>query len=245
MSKIAVECSVVANDFHGQFRDKKVFSMFLNFIKREKPDRVVLAGDVTDFYSISRFDKDPARKESLQEELDDCYNVLVDIRNAAPDARIDFIEGNHEARLKKYLWSTAKALATLRSLEIESLLELKKLGIKYETDGIWLGDLFVYHGTIVRPKASYSAHAELLKNGCSGMSGHTHRDGKAAVRHRGGQLCWWENFCMCQLDAEYIRGIANWTQGWSLVTVTGKRPDVEQIAVMGGRYNYRGKVYTK
>jgi predicted phosphodiesterase len=237
--------SVVANDFHGQFRDKKVCSLFYNFLRREKPDKIILAGDVTDFYSISRFDKNPARKESLQEELDDSHKMLATIRRAAPNAKIIFLQGNHEARLTKYLWSTAKALATLRSLEIESLLQLKKLNIQYETDGIWLGDLFVYHGTIVRAKAAYTAHAELLKNGCSGMSGHTHRDGKAAVRHRGGQLCWWENFCMCQLDAEYIKGIANWTQGWSLVTVTGKRPDVEQIAVMGGKYNYRGRVFTR
>ncbi len=235
--------SIIANDFHGQFRDKATCKLLFQFIKREKPDKIILNGDIVDFYSISRFDKDPARKEDLQDELNDCYNLLVDIRDSAPDAEIDFEEGNHELRLRKYLRSKAAAIASLDALKIETLLGLEELEIKYNRDGQWLGDLFVYHGSLIRSKAGYTAHAELLKNGCSGISGHSHRDAKAPVRHRGGQLCWWENFCMCDLNPEYVKGIANWTQGWSVVTIIGKRPDVEPVAVIGGRYTYRGKEY--
>ena len=235
--------TIICNDFHGQFCDKLACNLLFSFIKREKPNKVIINGDLVDFYSISRFDKDPGRKELLQDEIDECFNLMVDIRNSAPDAEIILIEGNHEARLRKYLRSKAPALATLKVLQIESLLDLAKLDITYEEDGVWLGDLFVYHGSLVRSKAGYTAHAELLKNGCSGISGHTHRDGKAPVRHRGGQLCWWENFCLCDLNPEYVKGIANWTQGWSVVTTKNTRPCVEQIAVMGGRYTYRGKEY--
>jgi predicted phosphodiesterase len=236
--------TVIAQDFHGQFRDKKTCNMFFNFLKREKPDRVVLPGDIVDFYSISRFDKDPARKEDLQDELNDGYNLLYDIRDAAGDARIDYIQGNHEKRLEKYLCSTAKALATLDALKIELLLGFADFDITYHKEGLWLGDLYVYHGSLVRNEAGYTAKAEREKNGCSGMSGHTHRDGKSAKRTRGGQICWWENFCMCDLEPEYVDGVANWTQGWSVVTTIGKRPMVEQVAVLGGRYLYRGKEYT-
>jgi len=236
---------LIANDFHGIFRDKKTCKMLFNFIKREKPDSIILNGDIVDFYSISKFDKDPSRKEDLQYELDDTYNLLVDIRNAAPQAAVRYTEGNHEARLTKYLWSKARALASLRSLEIEKLLGLKELNISYHKGGIWVGDLFVYHGSLIRTKSALTAHAEMAKNGCSGISGHSHRDGKAAVRQRGGQLVWFENFCMCGLNPEYIEGIANWTQGWSVVTLQGKRPTVEQIPVLGGKYTYRGKEYTK
>lgn len=236
--------TVIANDFHGQFRDKKTCSMFFNFLKREKPDRIILNGDIVDFYSISRFDKDPSRKEDLQDELNDGYNLLFDICGCC-DAKVDYTQGNHEKRLEKYLRSNAAALATLDALKIESLLGFEELGITYHRDGVWVGDLFVYHGSLVMQEAGYTAKAERLKNGCSGISGHTHRDGKSPRRHRGGQLCWWENFCMCGLEPEYVEGVANWTQGWSMVTTVGKRPDVEPIAVLGGRYLYRGKEYTK
>ena len=238
-----MERTVIANDFHGPFRDRLACRLLFGFIAREKPDKIILDGDVVDFYSISKFLKDPGRKDDLQDELNDCYNFLFDLRELVGDTPIIYIEGNHEARLVKYLRSKAPALATLDALKIEKLLGFEELNITYEEDGVWLGDLFVYHGSLVRTKAGYTAHAELLKNGCSGISGHTHRDGKAPVRHRGGQLCWWENFCMCDLSPEYVKGIANWTQGWSMVTTIGKRPDVEPVAVMGGRYTYRGKEY--
>lgn len=240
------ETAVVANDFHGQFRDKKVCGMFHNFLRMVKPDKLILAGDIMDCASISRFIKNAERKEDLQDEFDDCHELLWELRHSVPkNTKIIYIEGNHEARLIKYLNSNAPAIATLRTNKIAYQLKFKELGITYSKDGIWLGDLFVYHGSLVRNKSSYSAHAELAKNGCSGISGHCHRDGKAAVRQRGGQLCWWENFCMCDLSPDYIEGIADWTQGWSLVTLIGKRPYVEQVAVLGGKYIFRGKIYCK
>ena len=248
------ERTVIANDFHGKFRDRIACKLLFGFIRREKPDRVILNGDIGDFYTISRFIKDPRRKWDLQDECDDVVKLLKQIRACAPKAKIVYIEGNHEARLRTFLNGTSPALASIRDLQLESLLHLKSLGIKYiagdnqkakerDRGGMWLGDLFVYHGCLIRAKAGYTAHAELAKNGCSGISGHSHRDGKAPIRNRNGQFCWWENFCMCQLDAEYITGVADWTQGWSMVTTIGKRPDVEPVAVLGGKYTYRGKQY--
>jgi len=238
------EKTVIANDFHGDFRDRKTCNLLFNFIKREKPDRIILNGDLVDFYSISRFAKDPGRKELLQDELNDCFNFLSEFREIT-NAEIVLIEGNHEARLIKYLRSNAPALATLDALAIESLLGLDELDIRYEPKGMWLGDLWVYHGSLVRTDSGLSARAELMKNGCSGLSGHTHRDSKVPSRKRGGQLCWWENYCMCDLNPDYVDGIANWSQGWSMVTIAGKRPCVEQVGVMGGKYIYRGIEYCK
>lgn len=225
------------------FRDYKVCKMLTNFIRRIKPDQLVLAGDVTDFYTISKFLKDPSRKENLQDELNDCYNVLFDFRELDENMEIDYLQGNHEKRLETYLRSNARALAELDALKIESLLDFEGLNIHYHRDGIWLGDLFVYHGSLVRKDSGATAKAERIKNGCSGMSGHTHRDGKSAIRTRGGHLCWWENACLCSLNPEYVAGVADWVHGWSLVTVTNRRPLVEQIAVINGKYTFRGETY--
>ena len=237
--------AVVANDFHGIFRDKKTCKLLFDFIKRQKPDEIILAGDVIDFYSISKFLKDPRRKWDVQKEVDDAYTILVDLKRSAPRAKIHYIEGNHETRLQKFLWGKSPALTTIRNLQFEKLMELDKLKVKYHTakKGYQFGDLFIYHGSLVRAKGGYTARGELEKNGCSGMSGHSHRDGKAPSRKRGGQLCWWENFCLCDLDAEYIDGIADWSQGWSKVTLVGKRPHVEPIFVANHSYIYGGKIW--
>ena len=83
--------NAIANDFHGQYRDKKTCQLFFDFLRREKPDRVILAGDIGDFYTISKFDKDPARKETLQDELNEVYNeILWPIRDILPSAEIAY-----------------------------------------------------------------------------------------------------------------------------------------------------------
>ena len=141
------------------------------------------------------------------------------------------------------MWNQAQALSSLRSLQLPSLMKFRELGVKYHKSDYKVGDLYITHGSIVRKHAGYTARAEFEKNGCTGISAHTHRDGKYTVRNRGGHFAWWENFCLCDLNPEYVDGIANWSQGWSLVTMVGRRPYVEQIACIGHKYIYGGRMY--
>jgi len=235
--------TLVAQDMHIPYHDPITCSLFERFIMDEKPDWIILPGDIIDLYSISSFDKDPARADSLQKDINHTKDFLKRIRSVAGGIPITYTEGNHEDRLRRYLWKKAPELASLAGLTIPRLLDLASFDINYEPDGVWVGDLFVYHGSLVRKDAGYAAKAEYLKNGCSGMSGHGHRDGKYSVRNRGGQFVWFENFCMCLLNPEYIKGVANWSQGWSLVTTIGKRPYVEQIACINHQYIYGGALH--
>jgi UDP-2,3-diacylglucosamine pyrophosphatase LpxH len=234
--------SVVAQDFHIPFHDKQLLKLFLSFLGRFKPDRVYLPGDIIDCYLLSKFSKDPTRGDNFQDELDVCKEFLREVKTRSK-AQIYYVTGNHERRLQKYLWGQAPALASLRSLSLQNLLGLKEMGVKYSEDGFKLGDLFVTHGSVCRKHSAYTARGEIEKNGCSGISGHTHRDGKHTVRKRGGSLAWWENYCMCDLNPAYVEGIADWSQGWSVVTTVGRRPYVEQIHVSDYKYIYGGKLY--
>ncbi|MCJ7482609.1 MAG: hypothetical protein MUO31_06555 [Thermodesulfovibrionales bacterium] len=240
-----MKTSAVANDFHFTFHEPKAVRLFLGFVKEHQPRQVIINGDLCDFYKISKFDKDPNRIESLQIEIDAASDFLGELRDAATGADVIFDEGNHEHRLRKYLWRKAEALASLKCLELPKLLKLDKYHIKHVPygEGVQVGKIFVYHGTIVRQDSSYTAKAEFLKNGCSGMSGHTHRDGKYVKRNRGGQFAWWENFCMCKLDPEYVDGIVNWSQGFSLIHSVGSKQYVEQIHINKGSYVYGGQIH--
>ena len=233
---------VIVNDAHVPFHDKVVFRLFINFIKKLQPKTLYIAGDWADCYSISRFDKDPSRvlAFSLINEANEVYNTLVDIRNAVPNTRIIYIDGNHEKRLIKYLWKHPELTGFTC---IEKLFNLKEVGIQHEESGVWSGKFYITHGSVVRKHAGYTAKAEQEKNGCSGISGHTHRDGKYTIRNRSGHFVWFENYCLCDLDAEYIDGIANWTHGWSILHTIKNRQYVEQIPVINHRYIYNGKEY--
>ena len=239
---------VIANDFHVPFHDRRTVMLFLAFIRRHQPDEVVLNGDIGDFYEISRFKKDPNRvkkQASLLKEIKAICGFLEAVRNAAgKKARITYIEGNHEERLKTYIWTHADALAWVKGLEMQGMLKMADYGIEYEEDAIERGDLLITHGTRVSIHAGYSAKREYDKNGCTGISGHTHRDGKYSIRTRKGQFAWWENYCMCNLKASYIKGVTNWSQGFSYVTLVGRRPFVEQLAIIGHKYIYGGRVFS-
>jgi predicted phosphodiesterase len=165
------------SDIHCPYQDEVALEAMYNFMNWWKPDEVIIMGDLVDFYAVSRFNKDPERALRLQEELDSSVSVLKEIRDRAKKANIYFIKGNHENRLKKYLWANASELSSLNALRLESLLEFDKLNIKYKDRGIIrYKDLIVKHGTLVRKFAGYTAKGEFEKNGMSGISVHCFDD---------------------------------------------------------------------
>jgi len=76
----------------------------------------------------------------------------------------------------KYLRSKAEELSDLRCMKLKELLELDKFNIEFKKTFTFRKVLFK-HGNIVRQHSSYSAKAEMDKEGTSGASGHTHRLG--------------------------------------------------------------------
>lgn len=159
MTQIQKRMSVVLNDLHIPFENKTAVKMAVNFIREQKPGTIHLLGDCCDMWSISRFDKDPMRRLNLQEELDAVRDWLAELRDAAPKARIIFSEGNHEYRLRKYLMSEAKALAGLRSLALESLLDFDNLKIRFQPSDrpYRFGHLLFTHGQFVSKWSASSA----------------------------------------------------------------------------------------
>jgi len=232
------------SDIHCPYQDEVALEAMYNFMNWWKPDEVIIMGDLVDFYAVSRFNKDPERALRLQEELDSSVSVLKEIRDRAKKANIYFIKGNHENRLKKYLWANASELSSLNALRLESLLEFDKLNIKYKDRGIIrYKDLIVKHGTLVRKFAGYTAKGEFEKNGMSGISVHTHR--LAIYRHtnESGAYIWVEGGCLCQLNPEYMEGeTPNWQQGFAIgyFKENSKRFLLETVPIIKGKAMYGG-----
>ena len=109
----------IMSDVHVPFHDPIAVECALQVIRDEKPATIYLNGDIVDFYMVSDFSKDPKRGISLQEEVDQTVDFLDTVRRAAPKARIVYIQGNHEDRLRRYLWKHSE-IASLRSLDRNS-----------------------------------------------------------------------------------------------------------------------------
>lgn len=207
-------------DIHIPHHDPKAVETAMSVLRAFKPDTIFQIGDLLDCYAISRFEKDPKRVSSLQDEFDQGRDLLKRLREEHPKARIVIKEGNHEERLQRYLWSRAPELSGLRCLGIAEQLGLADLNIEYFTgkQRLKIGDNFtVTHGSLVRQRAGYTAHGEMFHRGGSGISGHTHRLSQVFRSTDGGVHRWIEAGCLCSLEPEYGADRAlDWQQGFVL-----------------------------
>jgi hypothetical protein len=215
VSKLRNKIKVVSlTDWHVPYEDPVVIQLEIDWCEAEQPE-IIITHELHDFYELSKFDKDPARTHNLQDEIDKVNEYMAKLRKVCPKSRIILLNSNHLNRLKKYLWRVAPALNSLRSLKIETLLELKKYNIEYKDVFMFRGVLFK-HGDLVRKFSSYTAKGEFEKESVSGSSGHTHRLGAYFHTVRGGAHVWLESGCGCKLNPEYVTGIPNWQNGFSL-----------------------------
>lgn len=223
---------VVANDFHVPWHDEHAVALLQLFLRKEKPEWLILNGDFTDFWEISRFDLTPRTGKALIEEIRIGKEILKSLRSTLPRARITWIEGNHEFRLRKYLIKQAPELYGLRGLSVPELFGLDRLNIEYLpchplasrfTDNfIKVGNLYVGHWDKVSVHGGYAAKNLVETKGVSILQGHTHRFGAHARTTVDGRvLLGIENFCLCRREASYVAN-PNWQLGFSVVYVNTK-----------------------
>lgn len=211
----ATEIVVFVSDIHVPFHDPRMVEASWELIRDVAPHRVVLNGDIADFFQLSRFNKGLDRLDTLQQELDDANKIRAGYRAVAPDALIEELEGNHDSRLRTFVQMNARALTSLRNLQPAALNAWTENEITpHGEQGFLLRPEFlVRHGTSVRGEAGATAKAELTAAGISGVSGHTHR---LANYTKAGyvQRSWWEGGCLCRTDPDYVSGGSpNWQQG--------------------------------
>lgn len=248
--------AVLYGDTHLPFQDDAALRVVAQVIRVVKPDVVVHMGDLMDAYHLSRFDKNPKRIHTLQDEIDMARAHLASFRILAPKARFVFLEGNHSDRLRRALWSMppqAEALMKLdaitNNLTWPKLLGLEELGIEFipygeQSRANIFPRFIVKHGTVVRQLSAYTARAEWQKYGRSGASGHTHRLGMFMHRDHNGNHVWVETGCTCKLDPEYAVD-PDWAQGCVVVTFEQKTGafQVEPVYIHHGTTVFRGQWY--
>ena len=210
----ATETVVFVSDIHAPFHDEAAVAAALRLIRKVAPDRVVINGDVNDFFQLSRFNAGLERLDVLQDEIDAANRIRRAIRSAAPNAHLLENEGNHDSRIKTYVQRNARALTSLAALNPAQLFMHDELEIDaYGAAGFRLRPEFlVKHGSVVRKGSGATAKAELFTAGISGISGHTHR---LATHRVNGYVNrqWTEQGCLCRTDPDYVVGPPDWCTG--------------------------------
>jgi hypothetical protein len=218
------QVALLYGDTHFPFQDDVALAIVGQIAQHLQPDVVVHMGDLLDCYRLSRFDKDPTRMETVQDEIDLARAHLVQMRRHCPNATMILLEGNHLDRLRRVLWSLPGEAAFLHTLTAfkqtmtwPSLLGLADLGITFvpygqESRHEFLPHFTVKHGDVARKFSAMSAKAEMDRYNRSGASGHTHRLGMFMHRDYNGNHVWLETGCTCNTRPEYCAD-PDWQSG--------------------------------
>lgn len=241
-------------DVHYPFQDDAAVRVLYAITKDLQPDLVVCHGDLLDCYKISRFQKNPHHRVTLQREIELAAEHLGTMAGLAPNAEKRLYKGNHEDRVRRLVWEMAQSDASAQlltlpgvaaSLELPTLLGLKALGWDwYESRSTLFEKMILKHGDVVRKHSAMTAKGEWEKYGTSGISGHTHRMGSFFHRDQNGSQGWWEHGCLCNLEPDYCPD-PDWQNGLCVVSWSEDRTRfaVEPVFIHEGEAYFRGQRY--
>jgi hypothetical protein len=181
---------VVVPDSHGSHIDIDARDVFLRDLHNIAPQEILMLGDHLDCGGTFSSHQRNYTNEMTESYADDvaAANVFLDlIQEAAPNARIYYLEGNHEAHVER--WAARNfsrrrdAQLVLDKIGPHAVLELVRRDIEYfrasefhmglsVRGAIKLGKLYATHGI------SFSRHATTVhmdRFGGPVVHGHTHR----------------------------------------------------------------------
>ncbi len=216
---------LVLSDIHVPFHSPKSLETALAYARNElNPDCVLLNGDVSDFFRISRHDKDPTRVGGLKAEMEAVAEVLQWIMSAFPKAKTVYKLGNHEERLDHYIWNKAPELLDVAQCRMWELKQLQSLKIKWVADKrpVMAGELPILHGHEFGRSISAPvnpARGAFLRTKHTVLIGHLHRASTHAEPNMfGSETTCWSAGCLCGLNPQWLP-INSWTHGFAFVNV--------------------------
>jgi len=193
------------------YHDPVLHDRVLEWLEDQRPDSVVLSGDVIDLPGLSRHDpKAHELEDRVNRALKVTRGVLREYARASGAGDLHVIPGNHEQRFQKFVIKNSQQLfdiddphgaSAYKLLSLPYLLDLEMMGYKWASDPVYMEDwpyghvtitpyLAVYHGWLARKNSGATALATLDHLGHSVIVGHTHR--QAEVFHTyhqiGGEL---------------------------------------------------------
>jgi UDP-2,3-diacylglucosamine pyrophosphatase LpxH len=207
------------SDIHYPDEDPAAWRLTLRLLRKIQPTIFFWGGDIFDFESPSSYVKDPVKLLTLQEDLDIGFSRMLEVRRVLPNAVWYFKEGNHEQRLKKFLFTKAAELSPLRCLQLQNLLRLDELECAFidNDEKFKIGELFFMHGNEERVGSVYPARNLYFRLGVNLICGHFHRKsdyGNYSLDRKDHGV--WVNSCLQRRDPKYAFH-TQWTHGFHVI----------------------------
>jgi hypothetical protein len=211
----------IFGDVHIPYHNIPSLTAYLQWLKKQNPDTLLINGDLCDFHGLSRFEKNP-KARNLAGERDATLQFFNVLRKMFPKARVILKLGNHDERLEKYLNVKAPELLDIGELGFETLFKLENYGIELvgQKRIIRAGGLSILHGheyptPVIGPVNA--ARGLFLRAKDSALVNHHHQVSEHTESTiKGEMITCWSLGCLCELHPAYAP-INKWSHGGALV----------------------------
>lgn len=251
---------ICASDLHDKEVDPFYMRVLIDTCARVQPEIISLVGDIFDLAEFGKYGVDPREWDVVGKIKFVHENILSPLRAACPNAQIDFIEGNHEARLLKHMADATPALRAILS-DLHGFTVSKLLGLdEFEINYIAKADLGAYTNSDINKELhkNYKVYFDTFvchhfpharNMGLPGVNGHHHKH--EVWSHFSpvyGAYEWHQMGSGHKRSASYCEG-EKWNNGFAIVNIDTQRHNVNfdyvsitDFAVSGGKFYYRDPV---
>lgn len=232
----------IFSDIHVPYHSIAALTCAMTFVKKEKPDALLLNGDTIDCHRLSRFIKDP-KKRNFKLELD-TFKSLFDIFEREFGCKIYFKIGNHEERYEAFLYEKAGELVGVEEFEFTNIIKARARGIEIIGDKrvMKLNSLNGIHGHEYLGGISAPvnvARGLYLRGKVSAFQGHNHASSSHTEADMNGKvITTWSLGCLSELHPMYMP-LNKWNWGFGIVDLDDNGQDFE----FRNHTIYKGKVY--
>lgn len=214
---------LVLSDLHIPYHSISALTAAFDWANDRNPDSVLLNGDTIDCHMLSRFIKEPKKRDFAGElkVFSEFFDVL---KSTFPKAKIYFKYGNHEERYDHFLWMKANELVGVDEFSLENIIKKRADGIEIIKDKRILkaGELNIIHGhefggSVFSPVNI--ARGLFLKAKVSAMQGHNHQTSEHTESNMNGHIITtWSLGCLSELHPAYLP-INKWCHGFAFVEI--------------------------
>lgn len=228
--KIRAKRVAIFSDIHVPYHSIDCISAAIKHCKKSKPDALLLNGDTIDCHKLSRFVKDP-NKRNFKHELD-TFKALIEVFEKELKCQIYFKIGNHEERYEHFLMEKASELVGIEEFEFENILKARARGIQVigEKRVMHLNELNGIHGHEYIGGISAPvnvARGLYLKGKVSAFQGHNHATSEHSEPNMNGKITTtWSIGCMSELHPIYMP-LNKWNHGFAEADLDSNGVDFE------------------
>lgn len=230
---------LIISDLHFPYQNNEAIEVAINYGVEKDVNCILINGDLFDFATISRHEKD-WKFRPVVDEVNAVKQFFDYLKDRLPNARIVFKEGNHDERFEKWAFQKVPEFQKLDVLKLSSILKLTERGIEHVTDKrpVKLGKLTVLHGHELNGSGGVNpARATFLKTIDNVLIGHCHRSSQHTEPTLGGDVIVTTSIgCLCGLYPMFAR-VNKWNHGFGYVDLDVKTGNykLENLKIIGGK----------